>query len=139
MLPQVNPYYFQQSTYQPIMYQQTASSLNGRMVDSFDSITANDVPMSGISIFPTNDLSQIAIKRWTPQGTIQTNFYKAFEPTLEPKTDILSTEAEKSPYDDFRVVIDGLKSEIETLNSKIDKLMPTTTKKGAANEPKSAN
>ena len=50
---------------QPSYMQQTAQRINGRVVQSADMITANDVPMDGsVAFFPTQDLSEIYAKSW---------------------------------------------------------------------------
>ena len=53
------------------------SQINGRTVNDFNEITANDVPMNGgFAYFPKNDMSEIQLRRWTPQGTIETISFK---------------------------------------------------------------
>lgn len=81
MQPFTNPYLFQPQPYPQMNYQiPTIPSvqqpmINAKMVDNIDSITANDVSMQGISVFPKNDLSEVYIKSWQPNGTIQTLRY----------------------------------------------------------------
>lgn len=140
MQPFTNPNYFypnQQFMPQQINYPQVTSGINGRVVDSFDNISVNEVPMTGISVFPKTDLSEVVVKKWTPNGTIQTLRFKAFLDDLAPQTTNVSTDEEKSLYDNARVAIQGLNDTLAEINSKIDKLMPSTSKKGATNEPKS--
>ena len=75
---------YQQTLQQPQMQMQTQQmpiGLNGKVVDSVDRITANDVPMDGsVAIFPKKDMSEIYLKSWTPNGTIAT---VVFKPVLE--------------------------------------------------------
>lgn len=47
--------------------------LIGHIVDSQETIQASDVPMNApYALFPKNDLSEIYLKSWTANGTIQT-------------------------------------------------------------------
>lgn len=65
----------------PMNQQMVQNLLNGRTVNSIEEITANDVPMNvPYSIFPKNDLSQIYIKSWNANGTIQTIAYAPIQP-----------------------------------------------------------
>ena len=98
--PQMNNYGQQYNPQQPYMdrlaglqqYQQTLQQpqmagiqmslpnqpigLNGKVVDTIEQITANDVPMDGsVAIFPKKDMSEIYLKSWTPNGTIATVVY----------------------------------------------------------------
>lgn len=61
----------------PTQQQAAVPQLIGRTVNSVDEITANDVPMNyPYAIFPKNDLSEVYLKSWTPNGTIQTITFK---------------------------------------------------------------
>lgn len=74
---QIQPQIPQYSMNQPIIQ----NPLNGRAVNSVEEITANDVPMNvPYSIFPKNDLSEIYIKSWNANGTIQTIAYAPIQP-----------------------------------------------------------
>lgn len=76
-----NPYSMQQR-YQPMQEQmqmqpQLPRGLNGKVVQSVEMITANDVPMDGsVAIFPMQDMSVILAKSWNADGTIKTILYK---------------------------------------------------------------
>lgn len=61
-----------------IAYQNSQPTLNlvpGRMVHDESEISAIDVPMDGVSIFPTSDGSKIFMKRWDGKGGIITTTY----------------------------------------------------------------
>ena len=61
---------------QPPYIQQAAQRINGRVVQSADMITANDVPMDGsVAFFPTQDLSEIYAKSWDANGKIVTRLF----------------------------------------------------------------
>lgn len=146
MQPYVNPNYFNQYPYQqqfaqtmqPVPYvdrysqmqaqqnmqqpqaQPMAIGINGRIVDDFSVITANDVPMDGNgAIFVKKDGSEIQIRNWTAQGTIATSRFKPFS---EPDAVKVSTDTEKAAYEDVRAVLGGIQSDIQVLNEKIDKI-----------------
>lgn len=100
---QNNPYMSQQPYFTPLQapysQQNSASvyqsvSLSGRSVNDFSEISANDVPMNGsCAYFPKNDLSEIQIRRWTPQGTIEAQTYiKADNVPKQPTEMELLTE-----------------------------------------------
>lgn len=51
-------------------------SLSGRMVNSIDEISIQEVPMdNSISVFPQTDWKTIYTKTWTKEGTIKTEKY----------------------------------------------------------------
>ena len=53
--------------------------INGRVVQSVESINANEVPMDGsMAFFPKQDLSEIYVKGWNADGTIKTIVYKPY-------------------------------------------------------------
>lgn len=61
-----------------IAYPNTQPTLNlvpGRMVDKESDISAIDVPMDGVSIFPKSDGSEIYMKKWDGKGGIITTTY----------------------------------------------------------------
>ena len=59
-------------TNQQAMPQQPAG-INGRVVQTVENINANEVPMDGsMAFFPKQDLSEIYVKGWNANGTINT-------------------------------------------------------------------
>lgn len=74
-----NPYNMQmQQNMQPYQNQQIMqqSGLVGRVVNSLEEITANDVPMNNAAYFPKSDKQEIYLKAWNANGTISTLVYK---------------------------------------------------------------
>ena len=62
---------------------QQSLRLNGMMVQSVDSITADAVPMDGsAAFFPKQDLSEIYVKSWNPDGTIKTLTFHPVENSI---------------------------------------------------------
>lgn len=86
-----NPYFQQQRIQQtqieqiPQMnqfQQQMPRGVNGRVVQSVEMITANDVPMDGsAAFFPMQDMSAILAKSWNADGTIKTVVFKPINET----------------------------------------------------------
>lgn len=88
-----NPYQTQYQQYAP--QYQAQNGLSGRYVDSFDSITANEVSMDGKpSFFIKNDMSEIQARVWNANGTIS-NF--VFKPLFDEKG-INSQETNKNSF-----------------------------------------
>lgn len=86
-----NPYTQMYPTYpqfQPMQtYNQPNQSVNrtifGRVINSENDITPNEVPMDGsISLFPLADYSKIFAKQWSQDGTIKTTVF-----SMDPSTD----------------------------------------------------
>lgn len=81
-----NPYFQQTRMQQPQieqvqpvnqLQQQMPRGVNGRVVQSVEMITANDVPMDGsAAFFPMQDMSAILAKSWNADGTIKTVIFK---------------------------------------------------------------
>jgi hypothetical protein len=65
-------------TNQQAMPQQIAG-INGRIVQTVENINANEVPMDGsMAFFPKQDMSEIYVKGWNANGTINTIVYKPY-------------------------------------------------------------
>lgn len=100
----------------PMNQQPVVNPLNGRIVNSIEEITANDVPMNvPYSIFPKNDLSQIYIKSWNANGTIQTIAYAPIQPeNTEQSTNI--------PQTDFNSLNEDVRALRQEISERFDKL-----------------
>lgn len=153
--PQMNNYGQQYNPQQPYMdrlaglqqYQQTLQQpqmagtqmslpnqsigLNGKMVDTVEQITANDVPMDGsVAIFPKKDMSEIYLKSWTPNGTIAT---VVFKPVIEDQSKGETIPSEMKIGIDNKVTevfmqrFDELKNKLEELEQSMTKPMTKTT------------
>lgn len=108
----------------------------GKMVDSIDVVKATDIPMDGNAYyFPKADGTEVYMKRWLSNGTTEITAYKPILDTQNNQTITLSSEQEKSILEDFRVVLDGIQMDIQTLNDKVDRLGKSkTAKKEVADE-----
>lgn len=109
-----------QSMQQSLQPQQFAG-LNGRVVESIDSIMASDVPMDGtFAVFPKRDMSEVCLKYWTGEGKIATVIFK---PITQSGADSLSSEQTNVGFDDFLRVLEGLGSKVDTLQFKLDEVL----------------
>mgnify|MGYP007078004027 FL=1 len=138
-IPQANNYMPQYQTYQqaynpiqniqrfqqPQQPEQMQQGIFGKVVQSQDSIVANDVPMNGsVAFFPKSDLSEIYAKQWSADGTIST---MVFKPIQNDSPNKLSQETEKlkiglsdEATEIFNKHFDTLFSKMEELEKKID-------------------
>lgn len=118
--------YQQQQTYQPmpqtvVQTQSRAfSPITGRVVNSLDEITVQEVPTDGtVAWFPSADGSCVYGKRWTPDGNITTMRYV-------PE----ATEAAPSQPDPFQLInarIDELVDLVEDISDNMPR--PAETKR----------
>lgn len=77
-----------QMNQQPIPQQ--VSGINGRIVQAVENINANEVPMDGsMAFFPKQDMSEIYVKGWNADGTINTIVYKPYTAPKDNQTVIL--------------------------------------------------
>lgn len=145
-IPQANNYMPQYQTYQqaynpiqniqrfqqPQQFEQIQQGIFGKVVQSQDSIVANDVPMNGaVAFFPKSDLSEIYAKQWSADGTIST---MVFKPVQNDNFNKLSQDTEKlkiglsdEATEVFEKHFDTLFSKIEELEKKIDEKSSTKT------------
>ena len=142
-MPQANNYIPQYQTYQqaynPMQNiqrfqqpEQMQQGIFGKVVQSQDSIVANDVPMNGsVAFFPKSDLSEIYAKQWSADGTIST---MVFKPIQNDNPNKLSQDTEKlkiglsdEATEVFKKHFDTLFSKIEELEKKIDEKSSTKT------------
>lgn len=145
-MPMQNPYMDRmnqlQSYQQSLQMQPTQMSganqpqgLVGKVVNDFAEITANDVPMNGISaVFPKADMSEVQLRAWTPNGTIQTITYK---PVLEQNNE----QGTNIPQNDFTALnedVKALREDIKDMRSMIEKSMSGSVAKPTASKVKKA-
>ena len=127
-----NPMQNIQRFQQPQQFEQMQQGIFGKVVQSQDSIVANDVPMNGsVAFFPKSDLSEIYAKQWSADGTIST---MVFKPVQSDNHNNLSQDTEKlkiwlsdEATEIFNKHFDTLFSKIEELEKKIDEKSLTKT------------
>jgi hypothetical protein len=138
---------YQQSLQQPVagtqmslanqqaMPQQIAG-INGRIVQAVENINANEVPMDGsMAFFPKQDLSEIYVKGWNANGTINTIVYKPYTAPKDSQTvnSMANTENTKFTLSDestelFLNKFEELSEKIGQLEDRFDKSLGTQRK-----------
>ena len=109
-----------QEIQQPQFQAQQLPQLIGRPVNQVEEITANDVPMNApYALFPKSDLSEIYLKSWTANGTIQTI---AFKPVQMNQADNSLRNQSELKIGLTEDVTQALMSQFEELKNKIDRL-----------------
>jgi hypothetical protein len=145
-MPQVNSYVPQYQQYQqaynpmqniqrfqqPQQPEQIQQGIFGKVVQSQDSIVANDVPMNGsVAFFPKSDLSEIYAKQWSADGTISTMVFKPIQNDnhnkLSQDTEKLKIGLSDEATEIFNKHFDTLFSKMEELEKKIDEKSLTKT------------
>ena len=102
--------------------------LNGAIVQSINDVTADCVPMDGsIAVFPRQDLSEIYVKSWKADGTINTMVFKP--EMVEQKLPIEEPTARESDDNALVTKIDDLIAVVQHLESSIKSKPKTTTAK----------
>lgn len=130
MYQQPNPYMerlnnlqqFQQQLQMPIPAQVQPQGVVAKLVDGFDNITANDVPMNGGAIFAKHDGSELQVRQWNANGTITTTRYLPQIDDLETQTVKLSSNDLESQISAFKDVLGGIQEDVKALNEKLDKI-----------------
>lgn len=85
-------------TNQQAMPQQPAG-INGRIVQAVENINANEVPMDGsMAFFPKQDMSEIYVKGWNANGTINTIVYKPYAAPKDNQTVNSMANAENAKF-----------------------------------------
>lgn len=93
-----------------------APGIIGRIVNDFSEITANDVPMNGnAAFFPKADGSELQVRSWTANGTIQTVVYK---PVFEQN----GVDSTNAPQMDFNALNEDVKALREEITERFDRL-----------------
>lgn len=103
----------QQPQFQP---QPQAPGIIGRVVNDFSEITANDVPMNGnAAFFPKADGSELQVRSWASNGTIQTVVYK-------PILDQNQAQTANTPQMDFNALNEDVRALREDIIARLDRL-----------------
>lgn len=117
-----------QQQVQPQMQQQmmVPHGIHGKIVDDFNVITANDVPMDGSgAIFIKKDGSEIQVRNWTAQGTISTTSYTPVVDVLQDKTEITSSDKLNAEFEAVKLSVNTLLEKVDTISEKISDLAKT--------------
>ena len=145
-----NPYFQQPRMQQPQieqvqpvnqLQQQMPRGINGKVVQSVEMITANDVPMDGsAAFFPMQDMSAIFAKSWNADGTIKTIIFKPINETV-PQSEIQNKENLKIDLSEGTVTafmdrFDELSERLEQLELSVNK---TVAKSGTQSTKRKAD
>lgn len=102
---------------------QMSGTLNGRIVDDFSSITANDVPMDNVgAVFFKKSGDEIQHRIWNADGTIKTTSYK---PVLAPNAQqagISSSEVSKAEIGLSESATEGIMGKLDEVMARLDKI-----------------
>lgn len=124
-MEQQYPQYNQQNQFMQQQIQQQTQGIVGKIVNDFSELTANDVPMNGsAAFFPKADGSELQVRSWTANGTIQTVVYK---PVLD-QNQVEGT----NPQMDFNALnedVKALREDIKSVREMIEKSMNAPTQK----------
>lgn len=125
--PMASAYMPVQQAYQPYQqpYQQMPTrmvpQISGRVVNSLDDITVQEVPTDGtVALFPSADGSCVYSKRWTPDGNIATMRFvpeaSEAQPKQPSKLDIIDNRI-SDLFDAVERIEDRLPYDVETKRS----------------------
>ena len=99
---------------------QQLQGLNGRIVDDFSMITANDVPMDAMgALFIKSDGTEIQRRVWTSNGTIATS---RFKPVLEEQATNLPHGEEKTKFDLSDASTEAFMKRFDDITERLDKM-----------------
>lgn len=99
---------------------QQLQGLNGRIVDDFSTISANDVPMDAMgALFIKSDGTEIQRRVWTSNGTIATS---RFKPVLEDQTNNLPQVEEKAVFDLSEASTEVFMKRFDDITERLDKM-----------------
>lgn len=108
--------------------------LNGRIVDDFSTITANDVPMDAMgALFIKSDGTEIQRRVWTSNGTIATS---RFKPVLEEQTSNSPQGEEKLKIDLSDASTDVIMKRFDDITERLDKMEKNFGKIGTTRSKK---
>ena len=115
--------------------------VNGRVVQSVEMITANDVPMDGsAAFFPMQDMSAIFAKSWNADGTIKTVTFKPVNETAHQNSaqiqENLKFELSDGTVAAFMNRFDELSERLEQLEFSVNK---TVAKSGTQSTKRKAD
>lgn len=131
MYQQPNPYMerlnnlqqFQQQLQMPMPVQTQPQGVVAKLVDGFENITANDVPMSGGAFFVKADGSEIEQREWSANGQIVAKRYKAILDTPNANPNILSTEDKQGEFDALKEFLGAFEERLNSLDNKMDEIL----------------
>lgn len=134
-MEQQYPQYSQQNQFaQQPSQQQQFFGLNGKIVEDFNVITGNDVPMDGVgAIFFKNDGSEIQHRIWNAtNGSIITTSYKP----VQPENNAESTNIPQMDFNALNEDVRALREDIKGVREMIEKSMNAPAQKQTSSRGK---
>lgn len=132
-MEQQYPQFAQQNQFMQQPVQQQSQGIVGKIVNDFSELTANDVPMNGnAAFFPKADGSELQVRSWTANGTIQTVVYR-------PVQQESGAEGTNIPQMDFNALnedVRALREDIKGVREMIEKSMNVPTQKQTSSRAK---
>lgn len=118
--PLPNPYMERLAQMQNMSYPQSQNP-SARIVDNFEAISANDVPMDGNgAVFIKRDGSEIQVRSWSANGTISRSVFK---PVLSDEgKNTLPNEA-KPEYEAFNGLLGEIGKKVDDLSLKVEGIL----------------
>lgn len=131
--PMQNPYMdrlSQMQNMQSMQQQMQNMGLNGRIVEDFASISANDVPMDNLgAVFMKKDGSELQHKMWTADGKILTTQYKPILDNKSNSIDNLSNTTQKEEFEVLQSALEGITKRLDSLFEKMESITKSKPKK----------
>ena len=117
------------ASYQRYQQPEPTQGISGRVVQAVETINPNEVPMDGsMAFFPKQDMSEIYVKGWNADGTINTIVYKPYTAPKDNQTvnSMANTENAKFTLSDestqlFLNKFEELSEKIGQLEDRFDK------------------
>lgn len=110
--------------------QQTQPGIMTQIVESFDTIAANAVPMDNYgAVFIKNDGSEIQTRRWTNDGRIQMTSYLPQQAIQNQQANNLSSETEKLKFDLSDDATEAFMQRFDDIVARLEKLEQNFTPK----------
>ena len=95
----------------------------GKVVESIDIVKATDIPMDGnMYYFPKADGKEVYAKQWLQNGTTNIIIFKP----AEEEDNVIEKQNE---MEEFKISLNDIKSDLKSLNEKIEKITKTNTSK----------
>lgn len=100
--------------------QQQVQGVNGRVVDDFSAVSANDVPMDAMgALFIKSDGSEIQRRMWNANGMISTI---SFKPVLEEQASNSPNGEEKAKFDLSEASTEVFMKRFDDITDRLDKM-----------------
>jgi len=136
-MEQQYPQFSQQNQFvqQPIQQNQP-QGIFGKIVNDFSELTANDVPMNGsAAFFPKADGSELQVRSWTANGTIQTVVYRP----VQAENNADGTNIPQMDFNALNEDVRALREDILARLDSIEKSMGATNSKTTSRAKKGAD